>query len=80
MSNGEVLDYNIKRIFDQIANNWHRTFSLGLEVESAIFVLTCDMFNKRFPNPSSYDSKYEDLCKSLRNKDFDVYRRECAFL
>ena len=80
VSNGEVLDYNIKRIFDQIANNWHRTFSLGLEVESAIFVLTCDMFNKRFPNPSSYDSKYEDLCKSLINKDFDVYRRECAFL
>lgn len=80
ISKGESLDYDIKKMFEQIAINWQRTFALGLEVESAIFVLTCDMFNKRFPNPSSYDSKYEDLCRSLKNKDFAIYRRECAFL
>lgn len=80
--NGGEFDYRIEKMFDQIMNNWQRTFLLGLEVESAIFVLTCEMFRKRFPNPSSYsfDSKYANLCKSLMEKDFAVYRRECAFL
>ena len=77
---GEELDYRLEKMFDQITNNWQRTFSLGLEIESAIFVLTCEMFVKRFPNPTSYDSKYKNLCESLMNKDFDIYRRECAFL
>lgn len=80
--NGVEFDYRIEKMFDQIVNNWQRSFLLGLEVESAIFVLTCDMFIKRFPDPSlySYDSKYANLCKSLLEKDFAIYRRECAFL
>ncbi len=80
MEKGESIDYSINKMFDQIAINWQRSFGLGLEYESAIFVLTCEMFKKRFPNPSAYDAKFTELCKSLTNKDFDVYRRECAFL
>lgn len=80
LDTGEVLDYPIDYMFNQIAINWHRTFLLGVDVESAIFVLTCEMFNKRFPNPTSYDSKYKNLCMSLIDKNFAIYRRECAFL
>ncbi len=80
LDTGEVLDYPIDYMFNQLAINWHRTFLLRVDVESAIFVLTCEMFNKRFPNPTSYDSKYKNLCMSLIDKDFALYRRECVFL
>ena len=72
--------YPVELMLIQISINWQRTFALGLEYESAIFVLTCDLFNKHFPNPSLSDAKCFRLCKSLKDKDFDIYRRECAFL
>lgn len=80
MQNDPSFDYPFEKIFTQIANNWHRTFSLGLVIESAIFILTCEMLNKRFPSPLPLNPKYKELYNSLINKDFYTYRRECAFL
>lgn len=72
--------YPIELMFVQIAINWQRTFALGLEYESAIFVLTCELFNKYYPNPTVSNSRYSAIYKSLKEKDFELYRRECAFL
>ena len=79
-NNGIDLNYPIEIMFIQISINWQRTFALGLEYESAIFILTCDLFNKYFPESSLPSSKYVNLYKSLKDKDFNLYRRECAFL
>lgn len=79
-NNGNDLNYPIEMMLIQISINWQRTFALGLEYESAIFILTCDLFNKYFSESSLPDSKYFNLYKSLKDKDFYLYRRECAFL
>lgn len=72
--------YPVEMMLNQISINWQRTFALGLEYESAIFILTCDLYNKYFSESSLSDSRYLNLYKSLKNKDFNIYRRECAFL
>ncbi len=80
MDKGLYVDYKVERMFEQIAVNWQRTFVLGIDIESSIFVLSCDMFNKYFPNVENVPSRFAKLYKSLKERDFALYRRECAFI
>lgn len=75
-----VSGYSIDSALYQFKYNWHRTYDMGVEVEKAIFVLTCDLFDKYYGNQVTKDKKYMDMQKALENRDFYLYRRECCYM
>lgn len=73
-------DWTIDFFLRQFQYDWHRTHTLGEEVEDAVFDVTKKLLLQYFPEKHTSSKQFMNLEKSLRNNDFNLYRRECCYM
>lgn len=62
----------------QIRLNQLRVQDLSTEVQEAVFVLTCDLLKRYFPE-SAMTGREKNLIRALKEKDFGMFRMCCKF-
>lgn len=62
----------------QIRLNQLRVSELSREVQEAVFVLTCDLLKRSFPE-NVVKGKEKNLIRALKTKDFGMFRMCCKF-
>lgn len=71
-------EYQYHHFLQQVHNNWGRSLRLGPDVEQAMFVIACDLWNEFFSD--NYVCKKAHLMnmeKALRTKSFKQFRKTC---
>ena len=67
-----------EQVLSEININYLRTRLLGDDVNKALFVLTCDLFEKEFPGFKTAVRRLMPLEKALRTKDYNAYLYYCS--
>lgn len=71
-------EYQYHHFLQQVHNNWRRSLRLGPDVEQAMFVIACDLWNDFFSD--NYACKKTHLInveKALKTRSFKRFRKAC---
>lgn len=66
-------------ILQQFRLNQHRISDLAEEIQESVFVLSCQLLNRWFPE-NWQDRKYRALLNAMRSRDFGAFRMCCRQL
>lgn len=74
-----AFEYQYHHFLQQIRNNWIRTQSLSSDIELAMFVIACDLWEKYFSKGSHCAKKHLlNMEGALMAKDFNKFRKTCC--
>jgi len=72
-------EYQYHHFLQQIRNNWMRTHRLSSDIELAMFVIACDLWEKYFSKGSHCAKKHlMNMESALMTKDFNKFRKTCC--
>lgn len=71
-------DY-FRSILHQFRLNQHRVTDLSDEIQESVFVLSCELLSRWFPDDMT-DRQYRHLLRAMRSRDFGAFRMCCKLL
>lgn len=74
-----VTQEYFRSILHQFRLNQHRVSDLSKEIQESVFVLSCDLLARWFPEDMT-DKQYRQLLKTLHSRDFGAFRICCKLL